>query len=80
MKSKAITYWLKAVTIFIALLGLAFFGGAKAYELSDKSASKSASSTESSMPIFVIIAVIILIAIFLVGYVRNNKDDEYDDY
>ena len=55
-------------------------GGAKAYELSDKSASKSASSTESSMPIFVIIAVIILIAIFLVGYVRNNKDDEYDDY
>ncbi|MBO4591351.1 MAG: DUF2975 domain-containing protein [Eubacterium sp.] len=31
MKSKAITYWLKAVTIFIALLGLAFFGGATAY-------------------------------------------------
>ena len=55
-------------------------GGAKSYELSEKSASKSASSTESSMPIFVIIAVIILIAIFLVGYVRDNKDDEYDDY
>ena len=54
-------------------------GGAKSYELSEKSASKSASSAESSMPIFVIIAVIILIAIFLVGYLRNN-DDEYDDY
>jgi cobaltochelatase CobN len=52
-------------------------GGAKAYELSDKSASKSASSTESSMPIFVIIAVIALIAIFLVGYVRKNDEDEY---
>ena len=52
-------------------------GGAKAYELSDKSASKSASSTESSMPIFVIIAVIALIAIFLVGYVRKNDKDEY---
>ena len=55
-------------------------GGAKSYELSEKSASKSASSTESSMPVFVIIAVIILIAIFLVGYIRDNKDDEYDDY
>lgn len=53
--------------------------GAKAYELSDKSASKSVSATESSMPIFVIIAVIALIAIFLVGYVRDDKDD-YDDY
>jgi cobaltochelatase CobN len=53
--------------------------GAKAYELSDKSASKSVSATESSMPIFVIIAVIALIGIFLVGYVRDNKDD-YDDY
>ena len=37
--------------------------GAKAYELSDKSASKSVSSTESSMPIFVIIAVLVFIAI-----------------
>ena len=55
-------------------------GAANAYELSEKSVSKSASSTESSMPVFVIIAVIILIAIFLVGYVRSNKDDEYDDY
>ncbi len=54
-------------------------GGAKSYELSEKSASKSASATESNMPVFVIIAVIILIAIFLVGYLRNN-DDEYDDY
>ena len=53
--------------------------GAKAYELSDKSASKSVSATESSMPIFVIIAVIALIAIFLIGYVRDDKDD-YDDY
>ena len=53
--------------------------GAKAYELSDKSASKSVSSTESSMPIFVIIAVIALIAIFLIGYVRDDEDD-YDDY
>ena len=53
--------------------------GAKAYELSDKSASKAVSSTESSMPIFVIIAVIALIAIFLVGYVRDN-DDDFDDY
>ncbi|WP_458403979.1 cobaltochelatase subunit CobN [Methanobrevibacter sp.] len=54
-------------------------GGAKAYELSDKSASKSTSSTESSMPVFVIIAVIILIAIFLAGYWRKDED-EYDDY
>ena len=53
--------------------------GAKAYEISDKSASKSVSATESSMPIFVIIAVIALIAIFLVGYVRDD-DDDYDDY
>ena len=53
--------------------------GSVAYELSAKSASKSASSEESSMPIFVIIAIIVLIAIFLVGYVRNQKDD-YDDY
>ena len=53
--------------------------GAKAYEISDKSASKSVSATESSMPIFVIIAVIALIAIFLVGYVRNDEDD-FDDY
>ena len=53
--------------------------GAKAYELSEKSAAKSVSATESSMPIFVIIAVMVLIAIFLVGYVRND-DDEYDDY
>ena len=52
--------------------------GANVYELS-KSASKSSSSAESSMPIFVIIAIIILIAIFLVGYVRSQKDD-YDDY
>ncbi len=54
-------------------------GGAKAYELSDKSASKSTSSTESSMPVFVIIAVIVLIAIFLAGYWRKDED-EYDDY
>jgi len=54
--------------------------GAKAYELSEKSASKSASATESSMPVFVIIAVLVLIAIFLVGYVRSNKDDDDDDY
>ncbi len=52
-------------------------GGAKAYELSEKSASKAASSTESSMPIFVIIAVIALIAIFLVGYVRKYDEDDY---
>ena len=52
--------------------------GATAYELS-QSASKSVSSAESSMPIFVIIAIIVLIAIFLVGYVRSQKDD-YDDY
>lgn len=51
-----------------------------AYELSQKSASKSISSAESSMPIFVIIAIIILIAIFLVGYVRNQKDEDFDDY
>jgi cobaltochelatase CobN len=51
-----------------------------AYELSQKSASKSASSSESSMPIFVIIAIIILIAIFLVGYVRDQSDEDYDDY
>ena len=31
MKQKAITYWLKAVTIAIGLLGLAFFGGATIY-------------------------------------------------
>lgn len=54
-------------------------GGAKSYELSEKSVSKSASATESSMPMFVIIAVIVLIAIFLVGYLRKD-DDEYDDY
>lgn len=54
--------------------------GANAYELSQKSASKSASSAESSMPIFVIIAIIILIAIFLVGYVRNQEDNDFDDY
>ena len=53
--------------------------GATAYELSQKSASKSMSSAESSMPIFVIIAIIVLIAIFLVGYVKSQKDD-YDDY
>ena len=53
--------------------------GAKAFELSDKSAAKSASATESSMPIFVVIAVIVLIAIFLIGYVRNDEED-YDDY
>ena len=53
-------------------------GGAKSYELSEKSAAKSASATESSMPVFVIIAVIALIAIFLVGYLRDNNDD--DDY
>ena len=53
-------------------------GGAKSYEISEKSASKSVSATESSMPIFVIIAVIILIAIFLVGYWRKNEFD--DDY
>ena len=49
------------------------------YEISKKSASKSASAGESSMSIFVIVAIIILIAIFLVGYVRNQKDD-FDDY
>ena len=54
--------------------------GANAYELSQQSASKSAASSESSMPIFVIIAIIILIAIFLVGYVRDQKDEDYDDY
>jgi cobaltochelatase CobN len=53
--------------------------GAKAYELSEKSTSKSVSATESSMPVFVIVAVIVLIAIFLVGYVRDNEDDD-DDY
>lgn len=53
--------------------------GAKAYELSQQSASKSAASSESSMPIFVIIAIIILIAIFLVGYARD-QDEDYDDY
>ena len=31
MKQKAITYWLKAVTIAIGLLGLAFFGSATVY-------------------------------------------------
>ncbi len=31
MSQKAVTYWLKAVTISIGLLGLAFFGGATAY-------------------------------------------------
>ncbi len=31
MKQKSITYLLKGVTIFIALLGLIFFGGATAY-------------------------------------------------
>ena len=31
MKTKTVTYWLKAVVLFIALLGLAFFGGATAY-------------------------------------------------
>lgn len=51
---------------------------ANSYEISEKSTSKSASSAESSMPIFVIVAVIILIAIFLVGYVRNQKEN--DDY
>lgn len=54
--------------------------GAKTYELSQQSASKSVSSAESSMPVFVIIAIIILIAIFLVGYVRNQKDEDFDDY
>lgn len=54
--------------------------GAAAYELSQKSTSKSSSSAESSMPIFVVIAIIILIAIFFVGYVRNQKDEDYDDY
>ena len=42
-----------------------------------KSASKSVSSAESNMPIFVIFIVIILIGVFLVGYLRNQKDDEY---
>ena len=50
----------------------------KAYELSDSSASKSAAATESSMPIFVIMAILLLIAIFLVGYLRNDEDE--DDY
>lgn len=54
--------------------------GANAYELSQQSASKSATAAESSMPIFVIIAIIILIVIFLVGYVRNQKDEDFDDY
>ena len=31
MNQKAITYWLKAVTVAFGLLGLAFFGGATAY-------------------------------------------------
>lgn len=53
--------------------------GANAYEVSEKSAAKSASAVESSMPIFVIVAVIILIAIFLVGYWRNDEDED-DDY
>ena len=52
----------------------------QAYELSQKSAAKSVSSAESSMPVFVIIAIIVLIAIFLVGYIRNQKDDDFDDY
>jgi cobaltochelatase CobN len=54
--------------------------GSNAYELSEKSASKSLVSAESSMPVFVIFIVIMFIAIFLVGYVRSQKDDEYDDY
>lgn len=54
--------------------------GANAYELSKKSASKSVSSAESNMPVFVILIVILFIAIFLVGYIRNQKDDEFDDY
>ena len=54
--------------------------GSTAYELSQKSASKSASSAESSMPIFVIIAIIVLIGIFLVGYARDQDDEDYDDY
>ena len=55
-------------------------GSSKAYELSEKSASKSVSSSESNMPVVVIIAVIVLIAIFLIGYIRDQKDDDYDDY
>ena len=51
--------------------------GANAYELDKKSASKSVSSAESNMPIFVIFIVIILIGIFLVGYLRDQNDDEY---
>ena len=31
MRSTTVNYWLKAVTVFMALLGLAFFGGATAY-------------------------------------------------
>ena len=51
---------------------------ANAYEVSE-SASKSATASESSMPIFVVIAVILLIAVFLVGYIRDQKDG-FDDY
>lgn len=52
--------------------------GANSYELNKKSASKSFSSQESNMPVFVILVVIMLIGIFLVGYLRNNDDE--DDY
>ena len=48
-----------------------------AYEVSKSSASKSVSSAESNMPVFVILIVFMFIAIFLVGYIRNQKDDEY---
>ena len=51
--------------------------GANAYELDKKSASKSVSSAESNMPVFVIFIIIILIGIFLVGYLRNQNEDEY---
>lgn len=54
-------------------------GAASVHEISKSSASKSAAG-QSSTPIVLIIAVICLIAVFVVGYARNKRDNDEDDY
>ena len=54
-------------------------GGASAHEISKSSASKSVAG-QSSTPVVLIIAVICLIAIFVVGYARNKRENDEDDY
>ena len=54
-------------------------GAASVHEISKSSASKFAVG-QSSTPIVLIIAVICLIAVFVVGYARNKRDNDEDDY